>query len=156
METPCDARPIESLVMKLRDEVGEEKQQEGGGNEGQLLALEVAGAARGHARDQWHAQSHAAEKAADMCVVIDVDDTGEVGGEADDQVQHSELDNGPAETIELEGRYGEFFVGEQDDEDAGDAEDRARGSCTDRNAVASVHVGAETEQVAGDAGDQIH
>ena len=60
-----------------------------------------------------------------MGVVVDADDAGEVGADADDQVQHSELDDGAAETVEFEGRDGQFLVREQDDEDAGDAEDRA-------------------------------
>ncbi len=112
-------------LAELRNEVGEEEEQEGGTGEGKLLALEVAGAAGGHAREQRHAQGEAAEEAADMGVVVDADDAGEVGADTDDQVQHGELDDGAAETVELKGRDRQLLVREQDDKDTGDAEDRS-------------------------------
>src|SRR5260370_12108040 len=112
------------VLVELGDEVSEEEEQEGRAGEGELLALEVAGAAGGHAREQRHAQGHAAEEAADVGEVVDPDDAGEDGAEADDQVQHGELNDGATETVEFEGREGELLVGEQDDEDAGDTKDR--------------------------------
>src|SRR3981189_2731967 len=114
-----------STLAELGDEVSEEEEQEGGGGEGELLAAQVGGTAGGHAREQRHAQGKAAEKAADMSFVVDADDAGEVGAEADDQVQHGELDDGATETAALEGGDGQLLVGEQDDEDAGDPEDRS-------------------------------
>src|SRR5580693_3550163 len=106
----------ERRLAKLGDEVSEEEKEEGRGGEGDLLALEVAGAAGGHARQQGHAQGQAAEEAADMGVVVDADDAGEVGADANDQVQHGELDDGAAETVEFEGRDGQLLVGKQNNE----------------------------------------
>src|SRR5258705_1369525 len=65
------------------------------------------------------------------------------------------MDDGAAEAVEFEGREGQLLVGEQDDEDAGNAEDRARGSCADRDAVAGDHVEKEAEQIAGDTRDEV-
>src|SRR4030081_1488632 len=113
--------PTRSTLAELGEEVSEEEQQEGGGGEGELLALQVAGAAGGHAREQRHAQGKAAEKAADMSFVVDADDAGEVGAEADDQVQHGELDDGATETAALEGGDGEVLVGGEDGEGGGGA-----------------------------------
>ena len=44
---------------------------------------------------------------------------------ADEQVEDGEPDDGAAEALELRPGDGELLVAEQDDEDAGDAEDRA-------------------------------
>src|SRR5260370_27996857 len=96
------------VLVELGDEVSEEEEQEGRGGEDELLALEVAGAAGGHAREQRHAQGEAAEEAADMGFVVDADDAGEIGSNADDQVQHGELDDGAAEAVEVGGRDGEL------------------------------------------------
>src|SRR5258705_9910515 len=82
----CASSSNKGRLAELRYEVGEEEQQEGCSREGELLALEVAGATGGHAREQGHAQRKAAEEAADMGFVVDADDAGEVGADADDQV----------------------------------------------------------------------
>src|SRR5260370_42658138 len=87
------------VLVELGDEVSEGEEQEGRGGESELLALEVAGAAGGHAREQRHAQGHAAEEAADAGEVVDTDDAGEDGAEADDQDQHGGLDNSAAVSV---------------------------------------------------------
>ena len=69
------------------------------------------------------AEGEAGEEAADVGEVVDADDGDEVGGEADDEVDGGELDDGPAQALELGPGEGELAVGEQHDEDAGDAED---------------------------------
>src|SRR5882757_7037917 len=103
------------LLVEFGDEVSEEEEQEGRGGEDELLALEVAGAAGGHAREQGHAQGQAAEEAAGVGEVVDADDVGEDGTEADNQVQHGELDDRAAKTVELKGGDRQLLVGEQDD-----------------------------------------
>jgi len=61
-----------------------------------------------------------------VCAVIDADANGnESGAEANDEIERGELDDRTAEALELVEGNGELVVGEQDDEDAGDAEDGA-------------------------------
>ena len=104
--------------------VAEEREEEGSAGEGDLLTLEVAGAAAGHAWDERDAEGEAAEEAAEVGGVVDADADGHDGGaEADDEVERGELDDGAAEALELVDGDGQLVVGEQDDEDAGDAED---------------------------------
>ncbi len=79
-----------------------------------------------------------------------------VGAEADDEIERGELDDRSAEALEFVEGDGELVVGEKDDEDAGDAEDGARGSGADGDVIACPEdVEAEAEQVAGDAGEHV-
>ena len=118
---------------KVGDPVAEEGEDEAGDGEGDLLAGEVACAAGGHAGDERDAEGEAGEEAADVGEVVDADaDVDDHGAEADDQVDGGELDDaasaGGCSSVPGER---EPAVGEQDDEDAGDAEDGSRGPGAD-------------------------
>ena len=54
-----------------------------------------------------------------------------IGADADDQIDRGELDDAAAQPPQLLPGEGEAAVGEQHDEDAGDAEDSSGGSCAD-------------------------
>ena len=62
------------------------------------------------------------------------------GAEADDEVDGGELDDAGAQALQLLPGKGQAAVGEQDDEDAGDAEDGSRGSRADLEEDAGVVV----------------
>ena len=73
-----------------------------------------------------------------------------------------ELDDAAAQALELGPGEGQLAVGEQDDQDAGDAEDRPGGSGADLDEEGGVaqsrghdDVPGHAEQVAGDAGEQV-
>ncbi len=140
---------------QLRDEVGKENKRKSSSSEGELLSREVPGTAGGHPRNQRNAQRQSAEKSANVRMVVDTNDTGEVGADADDQVQNRELDDRTAKTVQLEGRDRKLFVREQHDQDAGDPEDRTGGAGADRLVTLMPHAREEAEQVAGDARDHI-
>ena len=59
--------------------------------EGDLLAVEVAASAGGHAGDEGWAEGEAGEEAADVGHVVDADEGDEDGGEADEEVEAGEL-----------------------------------------------------------------
>ena len=59
------------------------------------------------------AEGQAAEEAADVSEVVDVDDGGKVGGNADEEIEARKLDDGAAEALELRPGDGELVIGEQ-------------------------------------------
>src|SRR6185437_8146620 len=89
-----------------------------------------------------------------MGEVVDANDGNKEGGSADEQIDRSEPDDRLAQAFELGPGDRQLFIAEQDDEDAGDAEDGSRGSGSDR-VVAKDDVDGQAEQVARDAGDEI-
>src|SRR6202044_1227241 len=99
-------------LAQLRDEVSEEEEQKRRSCEGQLLALQVACAARSHARYQRHTQSHSTQKTTNVSVVVDADDARKIGPDPDDQIQHGELNHGTAQPMEFKRRYRQPLVRE--------------------------------------------
>ena len=84
---------------------------------------------RGDKRD---AEGKAGEEAAEVGEVVDVDaDVDDHGAETDDEVDGGEFDDAGAQAAEFFPGEGQGAVREQDDEDAGDAEDGSRGSGAD-------------------------
>jgi len=110
------------------------------------------------------AQGEAGDESANVGEVVDADaEVVDHGAEANHQVDSGEFDDHAAEAAQLIPGKRQGAVGEQNDEDAGDAEDSARGARADLEqrvrVVVPHHCEADTighaEQVSGDAGEHV-